>query len=624
MPQPLGEPCPPASPCSGKECRSTSIKPIRWRPVTDALTIYEPSRSARLTEKGKSLSKTSKPAWPAPRPLFIDAERARLRRTDGSDLRAWDLDGRQLCLLELMLSGALTPHDRYIGAGDHAAVLEHASLADGTPCPWPLALEVTEAFANTVNVGETLALRDSEGLLVATLELEEIYAVDADAVAAALFPSGALFDAEPSAGRDWAQGQNTHRLAGRLIGIEPVFHYDFAGLRTPPSELLGRIQRRRWRKVLAIVTRRPLGPGEHAVVQRRARELEANVLLLPEAGMAAPGDARYYARLRALEIALPRFAEQSAEITIAPLPRPLGSPREIGLRHLVARNYGATHLLMLDTDGRPDGLEGVDVDLLQGLDAVIGIEAVAGGRPYHVAERGLFCLEDEAPEGANAQPCDSGELLERLAAGERIPDWLGWPEILPALRQAWPPRAAQGFTLFLTGLSGSGKSTIARALLGLLMEEGSRRVTLLDGDIVRKNLSSELGFSREHRDLNIRRIGFVASEITKNGGIAICAPIAPYAGTRRAVRSLIERGGGFVEVHVSTPLETCEARDRKGLYAKARAGLITEFTGISDPYEVPENPEIRIDTSEIAPDEGAQAIVLKLRALGYLSAESRG
>ena len=223
MPQPLGEPCPPASPCSGKECRSTSIKPIRWRPVTDALTIYEPSRSARLTEKGKSLSKTSKPAWPAPRPLFIDAERARLRRTDGSDLRAWDLDGRQLCLLELMLSGALTPHDRYIGAGDHAAVLEHASLADGTPCPWPLALEVTEAFANTVNVGETLALRDSEGLLVATLELEEIYAVDADAVAAALFPSGALFDAEPSAGRDWAQGQNTHRLAGRLIGIEPVF-----------------------------------------------------------------------------------------------------------------------------------------------------------------------------------------------------------------------------------------------------------------------------------------------------------------------------------------------------------------------------------------------------------------
>ena len=570
------------------------------------------------------MSTTSTPAWPAPRTLYMDAETARARRTDGSDLRAWDLDGRQLCLLELMLSGALTPHDRYIGARDHAAVLERGTLADGTPCPWPLALEVSEAFASTLSIGETIALHDPEGLLVATLELDEIYAVDVAAVEAALFPGEALFDAEPNAGTDWLQGANTHRLAGRLVGIEPVFHYDFAGLRIPPDELLGRIQRRSWRRVLAVMTRRPIGPGEHAVIQRRARELEANVLLLPEAGMEAPGDARYYARLRALEVALPRFGELTAEVTIAPLPRPLGSPREVALRHLIARNHGATHLLMLDEDGRPAAFEDTEARLLEDCDAAIGLEAVAGGRPFHVAERGLYCLAGEAPEESSAQPCDNGELLERLAAGERIPEWLGWPEILPALRQAWPPRAAQGFTLFLTGLSGSGKSTVARALLGRLMEEGSRRVTLLDGDIVRKNLSSELGFSREHRDLNIRRIGFVASEITKNGGIAICAPIAPYAGTRRAVRALVERGGGFVEVHVSTPLETCEARDRKGLYAKARAGLIKEFTGISDPYEAPEDPEIRIDTSEITPDEGAQAIVLKLRALGYLEAEFRG
>ena len=570
------------------------------------------------------MSTTSAPAWPAPRPLYIDAETARARRTDGSDLPAWDLDGRQLCLLELMLSGALTPHDRYVGAEDHAAVLARGTLANGTPCPWPLALEVDAGFAGKRSVGETIALRDPEGLLVAELEIDEIYAIDLDAAEAALFAGTPLFGAEPGSGGDWLREEQTHRLAGRLVGIEPVFHYDFAGLRIPPDELLGRIQRRSWRRVLAVMTRCPLGPGEHTIIQRRARELEANVLLLPEAGMAAPGDARYYARLRALEIALPHFGEQATEVTIAPLPRPLGSPREIGLRHLIARNHGATHLLMLDTDGRPEALEGDEATLLADVDAAIGLEAVAGGRPFHVAERGLYCLEGEAPEGSLAQPCDSAELLERLAAGERIPEWLGWPEILPALRQAWPPRAAQGFTLFLTGLSGSGKSTIARALLGRLMEEGSRRVTLLDGDIVRKNLSSELGFSREHRDLNIRRIGFVASEITKNGGIAICAPIAPYASTRRAVRTLIERGGGFVEVHVATPLETCEARDRKGLYAKARAGLIKEFTGISDPYEAPENPEIRIDTIEISPDEGAQAIVLKLRALGYLEGERHG
>ena len=336
------------------------------------------------------------------------------------------------------------------------------------------------------------------------------------------------------------------------------------------------------------------------------------MLILAEAGMAEPGSLRYYARMRALEVALPHFGEQAAEATLVPLPRPLGSPRERALRQLVARNHGATHVLLLDDDAAPD-------------DATPdGVTAVPGGRMVHVPERGLYCLEDECDPGEAAQPCDVGALIERLLSGERIPEWLGWPAVVEALQRAWPPRASQGFTLFLTGLSGSGKSTIARALLGRLMEEGSRRVTLLDGDIVRKNLSSELGFSREHRDLNIRRIGFVASEITKNGGVAICAPIAPYAATRRAVRDVIEGVGGFVEVHVATPLEVCEARDRKGLYAKARAGVIKEFTGISDPYEAPASPELRIDTTELSPDEAAQQILLKLRTLGYLGSGRNG
>jgi sulfate adenylyltransferase len=558
---------------------------------------------------------TEPPAPPRAEPtaLWLDREAARQARADARGLRSWDLDPRQLAEIELLLSGALAPLEGYLDGATHDLVLRSGALADGSACPWPLALDVGEDFAAETRSGETIALRDPEGLLVALLDVSDVFRPSPERLERALFAGPPLLGAEPDAGRDWLYGERPFRLGGRLRGIEPVYHYDFASLRLPPDELRQRIARRGWRRVLAVLTRRPLGPGELALVERRARELEADVLLLAEAGMAEAGSLRYYARMRALEAALPRFGEQAAEAAIVSLPRPLGSARERTLRQLVARNHGATHVLLLDdlpdapTEAVPEG-----------------VTAVPGGRMVHVPERGLYCLEDECEAGDAAQPCDIGALVDRMVAGERIPEWLGWPEVVDALRRAWPPRASQGFTLFLTGLSGSGKSTIARALLGRLMEEGSRRVTLLDGDIVRKNLSSELGFSREHRDLNIRRIGFVAAEITKNGGVAICAPIAPYATTRRAVRDAVERVGGFVEIHVATPLEVCEARDRKGLYAKARAGVIKEFTGISDPYEAPGAPELRIDTAELSPDEAAQRILLKLRSLGYMGSGRHG
>jgi sulfate adenylyltransferase len=225
---------------------------------------------------------------------------------------------------------------------------------------------------------------------------------------------------------------------------------------------------------------------------------------------------------------------------------------------------------------------------------------------------------DEVPEGATVLNISGTELRRRLQEGLDIPEWFTYPEVIEELRRTHPPRHKQGFTVFFTGLSGSGKSTIANALLVRLLELGTRPVTLLDGDIVRKNLSSELGFSKAHRDLNVQRIGFVASEITKNGGIAICAPIAPYKGSRDIVREGISAAGVFVEVHVSTPIETCEARDRKGLYAMARAGKIKEFTGISDPYEIPENPEVVIDTQGITPDQAAHRILVKLESMGFI------
>jgi sulfate adenylyltransferase len=240
----------------------------------------------------------------------------------------------------------------------------------------------------------------------------------------------------------------------------------------------------------------------------------------------------------------------------------------------------------------------------------------------YVEDRDEYMPLDEVPAGARVLEISGTELRRRLAEGRDIPSWFSFPDVAAELRRSYPPRAHQGFSVFFTGLSGSGKSTIASILLTKLLEEGGRPVTLLDGDIVRKHLSSELGFSKEHRDINIRRIGWVASEITKNGGIAICAPIAPYEGVRAEVRSMIEPLGGFVLVHLSTPLEVCEGRDRKGLYAKARAGIVKEFTGVSDPYEVPEHAEVRIDTTDVSPEAAAQQIILHLQTEGYFGRSS--
>jgi sulfate adenylyltransferase len=248
----------------------------------------------------------------------------------------------------------------------------------------------------------------------------------------------------------------------------------------------------------------------------------------------------------------------------------------------------------------------------------LGVEMVPFRMMTYAPERDEYIPEDEVPAGLQTATISGTQLRQRLAEGREIPEWFTFPEVAAELRKSYPPRSQQGFTVFFTGLSGSGKSTIANALLVKLLEMGGRPVTLLDGDIVRKHLSSELGFSKEHRDINIRRIGWVASEITKNGGIAICAPIAPYDTLRKDVRGMIAPLGGFVLVHIATPIEVCEERDRKGLYAKARAGIVKEFTGVSDPYEAPADAEITINTTDESPEEAAQEIILYLEREGFI------
>jgi sulfate adenylyltransferase len=304
----------------------------------------------------------------------------------------------------------------------------------------------------------------------------------------------------------------------------------------------------------------------------------------------------------------------------------MGGPREAVWHAIIRRNHGCTHFIVgrdhagpgNDSQGKPFYGPYDSQEAVARHSEEIGVEVVPFKQMVYVQEKAQYFPTDEVEKGWTVLDISGTELRRRLQEGLEIPDWFSFPEVVAELRRTKPPRAKQGFTVFFTGLSGSGKSTIANALMVKLMEQGGRPVTLLDGDIVRKHLSSELGFSKEHRDINIRRIGYVASEITKNGGIALCAPIAPYSATRRAVREMIEEHGAFVEVHVATSLEECERRDRKGLYKLAREGKIKEFTGISDPYEAPEDPEIRLDTESVDPDHCAHRVLLKLEGLGLI------
>jgi sulfate adenylyltransferase len=376
---------------------------------------------------------------------------------------------------------------------------------------------------------------------------------------------------------------------------------------------------------MAYQAGQPLHRPQYEFLLGEAMRGESNLLIHAVAGSDPVMESGHFALVRACQALLPRLPAATTMLALNPMTPWAAGPRKTLLKAIMARNYGCSSLVIggeTPLEGRRR--RGADTPNLAGDAAFalardsLGVSLVPFPRLVYVEDRDEWLAESDIPAGAHGQNMSGPELTRRLMRGVKIPEWFSYPEVIEELRKAYPPRSRQGFTVFFTGLSGSGKSTVARALTVRLMEMGGRRISLLDGDMVRKNLSSELGFSKAHRDINIRRIGYVASEISKHGGCAICAPIAPYRQTRRDVRALIEQWGGFIEIHISTSIEVCEQRDRKGLYAKARAGLIPEFTGVSDPYETPESPELAIDTAKYSVDEAVQMIVLKLEHEGYL------
>jgi sulfate adenylyltransferase len=424
--------------------------------------------------------------------------------------------------------------------------------------------------------------------------------------------------------------QQTHPwyLGGRLEGMQPPVHYDFRTLRFTPAELRAEFVRMGWRRIVAFQTRNPMHRAHQELTLRAAKQVEANLLINPSVGMTKPGDVEYYVRVRCYQALLPKYPKDTVKLALLPLAMRIAGPREAVWHAIIRKNHGCTHLIVgrdhagpgKDRNGKPFYGPYEAQELLAKHQEELRVKMVPFQMMVYLGEQDVYVPEDEVPVGARPLTISGTELRKRLAEGREVPPWFTFPEVVRELQRSYPPRHRQGFTVFFTGLSGSGKSTIAKVLRTKLLEMGGRPVTLLDGDIVRKNLSSELGFSKEHRDINIRRIGFVAAEITKNGGIAICAPIAPYDTIRKEVSAMIHPFGGFILVYLSTALEICEGRDRKGLYAKARAGLIPQFTGVTDPYEVPEDADVAIDTSDLTPEEAAQEIFLHLEREGYIGA----
>lgn len=560
-------------------------------------------------------------------PIVSPSQAAELK-AHSKEYPSWDLTARQVCDVELLLSGGFSPLRGFMNRADYEGVCHNMRLSSGTLWPMPITLDVSEEFAKGLKPGSSkIALRDPEGVMLAVLHVEDVWQPDRADEAKSVF--GTTSKAHP--GVDYVLNKsNPWYVGGTMEGLQLPSHYDFRSLRLTPGEVRAEFSRLGWRRAVAFQTRNPMHRAHQELTFRAARQVEANLLIHPSVGMTKPGDVDYFTRVRCYELLLPKYPHGTVKLSLLPLAMRMGGPREAIWHGIIRKNHGCTHFVVgrdhagpgNDTNGKPFYGPYDAQQLFKKHESDIGVTMVPFNMMVYLEDQDKYVPDNEVPNGSRVLNISGTELRHRLNEGRDIPNWFTYPEVVQELRRSYPPRHKQGVTIFFTGLSGSGKSTIANVLLTKFLEMGGRPVTILDGDLVRKHLSSELGFSKEHRDINIRRIGYVASEITKNGGIAICAPIAPYEAVRKQVREMIEPVGGFVLVHVATPLETCEQRDRKGLYAKARAGIVKEFTGISDPYEAPTKAEVVINTAELSPEEAAQEIILHLEQQGFIGASA--
>ena len=555
--------------------------------------------------------------------LLVDQERSVLLKDIALNLPDITLNDRQLCDFELLATGAFSPLDGFMTRSDYESVLDRMRLQNGILWPLPVCLSLPDIQARTLDVGQSVTLRDPEGFLLGIMHIEDIWPLDHRKEASRVYGTT---DRAHQGVNYLFNNEGYHYVGGKLEVLSLPLHSDFKQLRMSPQEVRSIYNKLGWQRVVGFQTRNPIQRLHFEMTIRAMRQAKTNLLLLPITGMTKPGDFDHYTRVRCYRAVTRHYPPDSFVLNLLPLSMRLAGPRDALLHMIIAKNYGCTHLIVgrdhaspgSDAGGKPFYESHAARKLAEEYSQEIGVTVVPFEELVYLPFEDEYRPADQVPEGTQKISFSSSHIRDRIRAGRRIPEWATFPEVIAELRKAYPSPRQQGFTIFLTGLSGAGKSTIAKVLYARFLEIGDRPVTLLDGDIVRRHLSNLLNFSKEHRDVNVRRIGFVAGEITKNRGIAICAPIAPYNETRAEIRKTIENYGGFFELHVSTPIEVCEKRDRKGMYAKARAGLIKGFTGVDDPYEIPKSPELRIDTTALTPDEAAQEVLLLLGQKGYI------
>ena len=536
------------------------------------------------------------------------------------ELRSIQLSERSLCDLELMATGAFSPIDRFMGREDYRRVVAEMRLSSGQLFPIPITLPIRDDIQ--VQLDSEVALLDARNEIVAVMYVDEIYEWDLEEAAQEVFKTTDVRHPLVAEMHRWGK----RNISGRLKVLRLPQRYDFRELRLTPRQTRTHLEHLGSENVVAFQTRNPLHRAHEELTRRAAEDIDGVLLLHPVVGLTKPGDIDYFTRVRTYRALANNYYDPNHMLlALLPLAMRMAGPREALWHALIRRNYGANHMIIgrdhaspgNDSNGKPFYGPYDAQDLVKGVEEELGVKAVPFGEFVYLPDEQRY--EDVRKLKPNATVAQLSGTQARdwyRDGGVDLPDWFARPEVAAAIAETYPPRFKQGFCIWFTGLSAAGKSTTAEILTVLLQELG-RQVTLLDGDVVRNNLSRGLGFSKDDRDANIRRIGFVASEIVRHHGAVICAAVSPYRSTRNGVRSLVgaER---FIEVFVNTPIEECERRDSKGMYLKARRGEIKNFTGIDDPYEPPLQPELELNTTTHTAEENARLIIDYLTERGFV------
>ena len=530
---------------------------------------------------------------------------------------------KQQCDLEMISNGAFSPLLTFNNQKDYEEILLNNKLLNGAIWPIPIVLDVPDNFLKALDKNEHISLRNAEGFLLAILKVKEFWSPNKKDEANSVFKT--IDQNHP--GVDYLFNHtNSNYISGELVPIQSNKYFDFTHLRKSPQAVRDLFRSNHWKDVIAFQTRNPMHRAHFELTRLAMEQHNAQLLIHPVIGISKPGDIDHFTRVKCYQHIMKYYPEDSVELSLINLAMRMAGPKEALWHAIIRKNYGCNHIIIgrdhagpgVDAEGRPYYQPYDAQEFISQYQEELEIKMIPFQEMVFTKNKKTFLPLDEIKKDEQIERLSGTQFKELLKQRIEIPSWYSFPEVIHELRRRYPKLHNQGLTVFFTGLSGAGKSTLANALMYKLMEMEDRPITLLDGDVVRQHLSSELGFSKEDRDIHVKRIGYVASEITKHGGVAICAPIAPYSNTRRIVRNMIDDVGSFVEIHVSTPLSVCEERDVKGLYKRARAGKILDFTGVSDPYEEPVNPEITIDTSDITVEESSVIILDKLRNMKLL------